>query len=325
MKIRRRQFLHLAAGAVALPAIPYIAIAQTYPARPLRVIVPLVAGTGLDIVSRLVLNEVASQLGQPIIIENRPGAGGTIGAAAVAKAEPDGYTILADSSAHTIVPSLYPNLSYDPAKDFLPVIPLGAGPMPLVVSASRGFRTVSDLVSVAKAKPGSLNFGSPGIGSTIHLAAERFRFAAGFDAVHIPVRGGAYLPDLLSGRIDFAYTTLPSTIDLIQNGQLIALAVSGRTRTPLLPDVPTTIESGYPNSDLTLWFGIFVPAKTSQSIVERINMEIGKVLQSPSLREKLAKIGAEPFVMTPPDFDAMIRKEFVVNAALIKSIGLTPN
>ena len=285
---------------------------------------PLSPGTGVDILSRLVLNELSLQLGQPIVVDNRPGAGGTIGDAVVAKAVPDGYTILAESSTHSIVPSIYSSLPYDPILDFSPVVPLGAMPLVLVCAPSKGFKTLHELVSAAKAKSGSLNYASGGVGTTTHLAVERLQLSAGFQAVHVPFRGANYATEVLSARIDFAYSPLASTLELIKDGRLLPLAVSSRARTSILPSVPTTLEAGYTNSEFNFYVGMFVPAKTPGDVVERLNRDTSIVLGTPSMREKLSNIGAEPMIMAAADFDAMIKEEFIANAALVKSIGLTP-
>jgi tripartite-type tricarboxylate transporter receptor subunit TctC len=325
MRLSRSQFLQFVGVGLASPLLSGLAWTQDWPARPIRSIVPYIAGTGVDIIGRLVLTELATQLDQTIIVENRPGASATIGAAMVAKAAADGCTILVDSSSHTVAPAMVSNLSYDPALDLSAITPLAATPLVLVVAASKGIRTVSDLFSLGKARPGSLNFGSPGSGSITHLATQRLRLAAGIEAVHVPFRGGGFITEVLAGRIMFAYSPIGSVIDLIQSGQLHALVVASRHRTPVLPDVPTTLEAGYPDADVNLWIGIFVPAKTPGHVVERLNQEVTNVLRTPSMQEKLAQIGAEPMIMAAAAFDAMVKKEFAANAALVKSMGLTSN
>jgi tripartite-type tricarboxylate transporter receptor subunit TctC len=325
MRLSRLRFLRFASAGLATPLVSGLAWAQAWPTRPIRAIVPYAPGTGIDIVGRLVLNELSTQLGQSIVVENRPGASATIGAAMVAKAAADGYTMLVDTSSRTIVPATMSNLPYDLVQDFSSVIPLATTPLVLVVAPSKGIKTVDDLAAAAKAKPGSFNFASPGTGSTIYLATERLCLAAGFKAVQVPFRGGGFGADLISGRIDFAYSPIGSVIDLVQGGQLLALAVASRKRAAILPDVPTTLEAGYPNADFALWFGMFVPAKTSRDIVDNLSQETSKVIRTPSMQERFARIGAEAMIMTPAAFDAMVREEFVANAALVKSMGLTPN
>jgi tripartite-type tricarboxylate transporter receptor subunit TctC len=319
----RRQLLRLASTSLAFP-FAGVAVADTWPVRPIHAIVPIQAGTGVDIISRLVLNELSTRLAQPVVVENRPGASGTIGAAVVAKAPPDGYALLADSASHTIVPSLFANLPYDPVGDFVPVAPLGSNPLVLVVGASTDFKTVGDLVSAAKARPGALNFASGGIGTTSHLAPERFRLSAGFQAVHVPFRGAAFSTELLSGRIDFAFSPIGSVIELIEGGALRPLAVASRERSRLLPNVPTTLEAGYPNSDYAFWVGLFAPAKTPDFVVQQLNRLTIEVMSSPGLLSSFAKIGAEPMPMPALEFANLVRAEILANAALARSIGLLP-
>jgi tripartite-type tricarboxylate transporter receptor subunit TctC len=302
-----------------------IAWAQAWPTKPIRAILPVAPGTGVDTVTRLVFHQLSLQLGQQIVIENRGGAGGTIGVAAVAKADPDGYTILAHSSSHTIAPAIYANLPYDPARDLAAVAPFGKMPTALVVSPGKGIRTVHELVAAAKAKPGSFTFASAGVGSTTHLTAERFRLSAGFEAVHVPFRGGGFRPEVSSGRVDFAFSPIAVALPDIRDGRLLALAVSSRERVSALPDVPTTLEAGFADSDYVLWAGVLVPAKTPRDIVDKLHQETVKALQVPSLREKLATFDVEPMSMTPAEFDAYIRSDIVANGVLAKAAGLKPN
>ena len=318
----RRQLLRLAGGSLTLPFVS-LAKAEGWPARPIHTVVPIQAGTGVDIISRLVLNELSTLLNQPIVIENRPGASGTIGAAVVAKAPPDGYTLLADSASHTIVPTLFTHLPYDPASDFAPVAALGSNPLVLVVGASSDFKAIGDLVSAAKARPGALTYASGGIGTTSHLAPERFRLSAGFEAVHVPFRGAAFSSEVMSGRIDFAFSPVGSVIELIRDERLRPLAVASRERSQILPNVPTTLEAGYPNSDYAFWVGLFAPSKTPNLVVEQLNHLAIKVMSNPNLLSSFAKIGAEPMPMTAPEFGTLINTEISANAALAKSIGLS--
>jgi tripartite-type tricarboxylate transporter receptor subunit TctC len=300
--------------------------AQTWPAKPLRVIVPVGAGSTTDIIPRVVFEQLAPQLGQPIVVENRTGAGGTIGTAFVAKADPDGYTILAHGSAHTIAPSLYSNLSYDPARDFAAVVPLGISPSVLVVSPAKGFKTVGDLVAAAKARPGALNYSSVGIGTATHLSAERFRSSAGVEAVHIPFKGGAEaMFEVMAGRVDFFFGPVGLVLPHLREGKLTALVVNGNKRSAALPDVPTTLEAGFTDAEYPIWFGLFLPAKTPREIVDKLHRETLKALQTPKLREKLAALGLDPMVMTPKEFDAHVQKEIALNAALVKAIGIKPD
>ena len=298
--------------------------AAKWPAKPIRAILPIAPGTGADVVFRLVFHELSNRLGQQIVVENRGGAGGTIGSAAAAKADPDGYTILAQSTSHTIAPALYPNMSYDVTRDFIAVVPFGKMPTALVISPGKGIKTVQQLVAEAKAKPGVLTFASAGVGSTTHLTMERFLLSAGITAVHVPFRGGGFRPEVASGRVDFAFSPIAVAIPDVRDGRLLALAVSARDRASGFPDVPTTLEAGFPNSDYALWLGIFVPANTPRAIVDRLHDESIKALQSPALRDRLAGLDVEPMVMTTAEFDAFIRDEVVSQGALAKAAGLKP-
>ena len=320
----RRQFLNLAAGALAAPALPSLARGQSWPARSIRAVVPFSAGSSLDIVGRIVLDPVSSQLGQPIVVENRGGAGGTIGSAMVAKADPDGYTILINASAHSSAPAAYPNIPYDPARDFSAVIPFGTIPNVAVISPEKRIKTIQELV--AAAKTGSFTYASAGVGSATHWAAERLRVSAGFQALHVPFRGGPEaLMDVMAGRVDFTCMGMSAALPFIRDGKLIPLAVSSTKRSSALPDVPTTLEAGLADSDYTYWMGMFVPAKTPRDIVERLYQETQKALRLPSVTEKFAPQGIEPMPLTSAEFDALIKKEIADNIALAKAAGLKFN
>jgi tripartite-type tricarboxylate transporter receptor subunit TctC len=297
--------------------------AQTWPAKPLRAIVPIAAGSLADIVPRMVFEQLSKQLGQSIIVENRPGAGTTIGSSLVAKSEPDGYTILVNSSAHTIAPALHPNLTYHPARDFAAVAPLGVSPFVLVVPPAKGFKTTGDLVAAATAKPGTFNFSSPGVGSASHLSAERFRLSTGVQAVHVPFKGGVEaMTEVIAGRIDFFFVALGAALPHIQDGKLSPLAVNGAQPSAALPNVPTIREAGITNAEYPTWFGLFLPAKTPRNIVETLHRETLKALQEPALRAKLAALGVDPMPMTPDEFDAYIEKQITTDAALVQAVGL---
>jgi tripartite-type tricarboxylate transporter receptor subunit TctC len=300
--------------------------AQTWPAKPLRAIVPTEAGSIADLVPRVVFEPLSRQLGQSIIVENRTGVGGTIAAAFVAKSDADGYTFLVHSNAHTIAPALYPNLSYNPARDFAAVIPLGISPNVLVASPAKGFKKVGDLVVAGKAKPGSLTFASVGIGTATHLSAERFRASAGIEAVHVPFRGGPQaVVEVMAGRVDFFFGPVGLVLPYVREGNLVALAVNGAQRSTALPNVPTMVEAGFANAEYPIWLGIFLPVKTPRVIVDQLHRETLKALQGPQVREKLANLAVDPLIMTPAEFDAYIEKEVALNAALVKMAGLKPN
>ena len=320
----RRRFLTLAGAAFATPALTGRAPAQAWPTRNIRAMVPFSAGSTLDIVGRLVLDPLSTQLGQTIVVENRGGAGGTIGTAMVAKADPDGYTILIHAAAHSAAPAAYPNISYNPASDFAAVIPFGTVPNVTVVSAASGIKTLKELMD--KAKAGSISYASAGVGSATHWAAERLRVSAGFTGVHVPFRGGPEaLTEVVAGRVDFSCMGIASALPQIQDGKLVALAVSTPKRTPALPSVPTTIEAGYANSDYNYWMGMFVPAKTPHPIVERLYQETQKALQHPNVVDKFKPQGIEPLPLSSAEFDALVKKEIDLNIALVKAAGLKFN
>jgi tripartite-type tricarboxylate transporter receptor subunit TctC len=299
---------------------------QGWPARqPIKLITPFQPGSAIDAVARPVFDAVSHQIGQSMVFESRAGAGGTLGMAAVAKAEADGYTLLVSSSVQTIVPSTYLRLSFDPARDFAAVIPLSRFPNVLVAPLSR-FATVQELVAAAKAKPGSITYGSGGVGAVTHLNAERFRLSAGFTAVHVPFKGAPdALREILGGRIDFYFSPMAAVVPLIESHALGGLAVSSPKRSPSLPNIPTTLESGYPNSDYVFWVGLFAPAATPRDIIDRLHAETAKALNDPAIKDALTKLGAEPMEMTPAQFDAFVGEEIKVNAVLVKAAAIQPN
>ena len=281
-----------------------------YPNKPVRFFVPFTAGSGTDIVARTVADVMSKSLGQPVLIENRPGAGGTIAAAQVAKSEPDGYTILVHSSGHALNPSIYPNLPYDTVKDLLGVTPIAALPNVMVVSPARGWKSVSDVVAAAKAAPGQLNYASAGMGSATHLNAEKFKLQAGIDAVHVPFKGTPEaLSDVIGGRNDWFFAPLSSALPLIKDGKLQALAVSTAQRSPTLPQVPTTLEAGVSGSDYVFWVGMLVPSATPTPIVKRLHDEVIKALALADVKDKLNRLGAEPMPMSPEQFSLFIKRD----------------
>jgi tripartite-type tricarboxylate transporter receptor subunit TctC len=323
MKIFRRQFLSIAGSVATLPAVSRIVGAQAWPFRPIRVIVATGAGSAADVVPRIIFDALSVQLGQPIVVENRPAAGCTIGTNAVAKAEPDGHTLLAISSAYTVLPSVFPKLPYDAARDLATIIPLGNIPTVLVTSPAKGFTTVGEFVAAAKAKPGSFNYTSTGSGNATHLNAERFRVSAGITAVHIPVKSGPEaLTEVMSGRADFYFCPIGTALPFIRDGKLLGLVVSARSRVPELPDVPTTTEAGFVDADYTLWIGLFAPARTPHSIINRLHDETARAMQLPIVRDKLAALGVVAMPMTPEQFESHVRDEIVSNAALVRAAGI---
>jgi len=314
----------LAAALLALASWAAIAQAPAWPAKPVHIVVSLTPGSATDILARTASERLSAQLGQPVIVENRPGASTTIAAAFVAKAEPDGYTLLATSSAHTVAPFLYPGLSYDTARDLAGVAPLANLPTVLVVPPSKGFKTLADLVAAAHAKPGSINFGSAA--ASTQLNAERFRRSAKMEAVHIPFKGAPEaLTEVVAGRLDFYFSPIAPALPLLREGKVHALAVGSSKRASILPELPTTIEAGFPDSDYNFWVGLFAPAKTPGTLIERLHRATTAALQSQEVRERLPKLGAEPMTMTPAELDALVREELRTNAVLVKAAGIQPN
>ena len=308
--------------AVFLSLAPFAApaSAQDWPTRNITVIVPLGAGSASDIIARVVMEQVGKQLGQNVIVENRPGAGGTIGANMVAKSAPDGYTVLvygALASAH----ALYSKLPYDTLADFIPVASLGQQPLVIVASPAKGYKTLGDLVAAGKAKPGALNYSTAGVGSASHFGAERLRASAGFEAQHIPFKGAAEaVTDVVAERSDFSVQLPTTTLPLIRDGKLTALAVSAEKRTKLMPDVPTTIEAGLPaNSVYPFYSGAYLPAKTPREIADKLASEIGKALREPAVLARLGTLGVEPMPMTPAEFAKFLKDDVEANVALVKA------
>ena len=323
MKLTRRYALQLVGTALAAPALPRLAQAQAWPTRPIRAFIPFTAGSTIDVIGRLVLDPLSAQLGQPIVIENRGGAGGSIGAAMAAKAEPDGHTILVHASAHSAAPAVYPNLSYDVVRDFSAVAAMGAVPNVTVISPDKGIKSLKELV--ARAKAGGMSYASAGAGSATHIAAERLRVSAGFNAVHVPFRGAESLTEVMAGRVDFMCAGISGALPFLMSGKLIPLAVSTPKRSAALPDVPTTLEEGFADSEYYFWNGVLVPSKTPRAIVERLHQETIKALKHPRVVDNFKKQGIEPMPLTPAEFDALIKKEVADNIALVKATGMRIN
>ena len=314
----------LAASAVAQGAATDPAAA--WPARPVRVVVPFTAGSATDAIARMVSERLSTHLGQTVVVENRPGAGGTIGVAVVARATPDGHTILVHSSSHTVTPSTYPNTPYDTLRDLSGITALANIPNLLVIAPSKGLRSVKDLVAAAKAKSGTLTYASAGAGSATQLNAERFRLGAGFAGVHVPFKGTPEaVSDVLTGRVDIYFCPVISCLQFVKEGRLLALAAGSTRRSSALPDLPTTLEAGVPNSDYNFWVGMIVPVKVPSGIVTRLHQDTLKTLQAGDVAERMAKLGAEQMQMTPQQFDAYIKNEVGINAALVKAAGITVN
>jgi tripartite-type tricarboxylate transporter receptor subunit TctC len=301
--------------------------AQEWPTRqPIRVLVALTPGSAIDLVSRLVFEQVSKQIGQTIVIENRSGASQTLAAGAVAKADPDGYTILAAGSALAVVPSTMTNLSVNVQSDLTAIGLLANVPLVMVVNLAKGYKTVHDFVAAAKAKPGSFTYGSGGRGDSTHLAAERFRLAAGFQGLYVPFRGAPeVLTEVMAGRLDFYMSPVAPAMSLIEGGKLQALAVASAVRGITLLHVPTTTEAGFADSDYEFWVGAFAPAATPRAIVDRLNREILKALETQSVRDRLKSMGGSPAPMTAQAFADQFKREVGVNAALVKAAGLESN
>jgi tripartite-type tricarboxylate transporter receptor subunit TctC len=300
--------------------------APGWPYKTLRVVVPFTPGSATDAVARIVTERLGTQLGQTIVVENRPGAGGTIGVGVVAKANPDGYTILVHSSSHTVTPTTYPNTPYDTLRDFNGITPLANLPNVLVIAPAKGMRSLKELIASAKAKPGSLSYASAGAGSATQLNAERFRLGAGLEGTHVPFKGTPEaLTEIITGRIDIYFCPVISVLQFIKEGRLLGLAVGSSKRSSALPDLPTTLEAGVPNSDYNFWVGMVVPAKTPGGVITKLHQATVKTLQTPDTAERMAKLGAEQMIVTPREFDAYIKKEIGINAALVKAAKINVN
>jgi len=311
----------LLAGLLALSGSA--ALAQAYPSRPIKFLVPFSTGSGTDIIARTVGEAMSHNIGQPVIVENKPGAGGTIAAAQVARGEADGYTVLIHSSGHALNPAIYPNLPYDTLRDLTGITPLASMPNVLVVSPARGWKTVADLVAAAKVKPGQLNYASAGIGSATHMNAEKFRLQAGIEAQHVPFKGTPEaLTDVIGGRNDWFFAPLSAALPLVREGKLQALAVSTPTRAAVLPAVPTSVEAGVPGSDYIFWVAMIVSSATPPAVMQRLHDEALKVLADRDVKERLAGLGAEPFPLAQDAFNAFIRVEVDAAAKIARAANL---
>jgi tripartite-type tricarboxylate transporter receptor subunit TctC len=319
MTMRARFFVGFAAILIAATA----ALAQDWPTRPIRVISPFAAGSASDTTGRVVLDQVSQILGQAMVVEVRPGAGGTLGFAQVAKADPDGYTLVTSSSSMGTETVLHRKLPYDPVHDFIPVALFGTQPNVLVTSTQSGFKTLADLVAAAKAKPGTLTFASAGIGSSSHMAAERFRLAAKIDVRHVPFRETG-ITEVMAGRIDFYFLPVAAAASALGSGKLAVLAVSSPARMPLLPDAPSVVEAGYPDAQFRFWVGLSAPAKTPRPIVDKLHDATEQALALPVLREKLAKLGVAPEVMSVEEFGKFFRDDLAATVQLARDANIQP-
>jgi tripartite-type tricarboxylate transporter receptor subunit TctC len=297
----------------------------TWPSKPVRISVPVTAGSAIDLVCRTVFDQVSQQVGQPFIIDNRGGGGGTLAPAAVAKADPDGYTLLSHSPSLTIFPATHSSLPYDTEGDFTGIVALVNTPFLLVVSPEK-YKTARELVAAAQAKPGALNYASVGHGGAAHINAERFRLSARIDVQEIPFRGvQEALTELLAGRVDFFFTPVLPSMSLIRDGRILPLAVSSNKRISSLPDLPTLAEAGYLDSDFPFWIGVFAPSKTPKDIQGKLYRETAKALQIKSVQDKLTAFGGQPFEMTSSEFDAFFRTQIKQNRELVKAADIKPH
>ncbi len=310
----------------ALVIASHTTIAQSYPTKPIRLMVPFPPGGSTDIVARIVAQQASERLGQPMVIENRGGAGGTIGTALVAKAPADGYTlVLGTTSTHVVAPAVYPKLDYDPIKDFAPVSLLAVTPYLLVVHPTVKASTLKEFVDAVRAQPGKLNYASAGTGSTTHIAMEMLKLASATDMLHIPFNGnGPAGTAVIAGQVEALFGSLPAVLPHAKSGKVRALAVGTPTRSPALPDVPTVAESGYAGFDASLWLAIMAPANTPAAIIERLNKELVAVIKAPETATALAKAGAEPLSSTPAELAAMIRDGIPKYVKVVQTAGIKP-
>jgi tripartite-type tricarboxylate transporter receptor subunit TctC len=310
--------LALAAGLAALPAS-----AQNYPDKPIHIVVPFTAGSATDVTARALAAVMTKNMGQTVIVENKPGAGGTIGSAQVAKAAPDGYTLLANSSAHTVNPAIYPNMTYDTVKDLPGVSLLAVQPNIMVASPAKGWKTAADYVKAAKEQPGKLTYATAGTGSGTHMNAEKFKLAAGIDTVHVPYRGTPEaLGDTMNGRTDIYFCPVIAALPMIKDGRVVALANGSPKRSSVLPDLATTEEQGFKDSGYNFWVGLFAPANTPPALINRINAEVKKALESPEVKERLQALGTDPAPTTPQELDKMVAQEVKENIDIAKKANI---
>ena len=315
----------LAAAGIALAAGSTEAQEVQFPNRPVRFIVPLTAGSAADILARQVASQTSASWGQPVIVENRTGAGGTIGVAAVAKAQPDGYTMLLHSAAFATSAAVYAKLPYDAAKDLIPVSQLAVAPLVLVVAPELGAKSVKELIALAKARPGRMTFASSGIGTSTHFGAEQFRLAAGIDVVHVPYKGPSEgLLDTVARRTDYCFAPVLAASPFLKDGRLLPLAVTTSQRVPALPNVPSVAEAGLADFEYRDWWGLFVPAGTPQSIIDRSAREMARVLRLPDIQKQLAVQGAQASPLGPAEFGAFVRTSIERARKIVASTGMKP-
>ena len=325
VKLPRRKFLHLTAGIAALPVAPDLALAQAYPSRPVHIIVGLAAGSAADIMARLIGQSLSERLGKPFVIENRTGAGGSLAAETVARASPDGYTLLLNGSQDAVTATVYPKLNYNFIRDFAPVASIASGPLVLVVNPSFPAKTIPEFIQYAKANPGKINFGSAGIGTVAQMGGELFKVMAGVNLVHVPYKGMAQaLTDLLGGQVQAAFSTMPPAVGHIKAGRLRALAVTSKARYEALPDLPT-IGDFLPGYEASITVGLGAPKNVAAEIIEKLNKETNAILADPSMKVRLADLGSEPMAMSPADFGKLLADEAEKWAKVIRTANIKPD
>jgi len=313
-------------AAAAAAVLASAASAQGFPNKPIRVIVPFTPGSSTDITARAVGERLSAALGQPVVIENRPGAGGKIGGEIVARAAPDGHTLLVNSSAHTANPALYKDMPFNTATDFAGITPLVNLPNVLIIAPSKNIKTVQELVAYAKSKPGQLNFASAGVGSATHMNAEKFSARAGITHTHVPYKGTPEaMTDVMEGRVDVFFAPLNASLANIQAGKFVTLAVGSSQRSPILPDVPTTVEAGVADSSYNFWVGMLAPAKTPPDIINKINEATVAAMRTPELEARFKALGMQAWPMKPAEFDAYIKAEIASMAEIVKTAKIELN
>jgi len=308
---------------VVQAALAFAQPADPYPSRPVRLILPFPPGGGTDILGRLIAERLAASLGQPVVVENRGGAGGNVGAEAAARAAPDGHTIILAATTLAISPSLYSKLGFDPLRDFAPVSLVATVPNVMITHPSVPAQTLQEFIALAKAKPGAMNFGSGGTGTSNHLGGELFNIVAGVQLVHVPYKGvNLAMNDVLAGNVQLVLIGIPAAAPNIKSGRLRALAVVARERSAALPDVPSVVEAGLPELDVTTWYGVLAPAGTPRPIVMRLNAELVRIMHSPDLKERLATMATDPRTSTPEEFAAYIKQEMARWAEVVRKTGI---
>lgn len=317
-----RSFILFASTLLCLFGSPG-SFAQTYPSKPIKIIVPVAAGGGTDFSARLIAQKLTESWNIPVIVENRPGGGGNVGVEAAVKSDPDGYTLVMPITSFPVNPGMYPKLPFDSEKDLTPIVLVASAPLVLVVNPAVQARSLSELISLARANPGSLNYGNSGIGTTAHLAAELFKHSANLDIVNVPYKGGGpAIADLIAGNIQIYFSTIPAALSQTKSGRINAIAVTGLTRVSELPGIPTVAESGLPGFEVVGWFGLFAPSQTPVSIVNQLNKEIVKILRMKDVQEKLSAHGLIPGGGSPKELGQFLHTEIAKWKSLIQTAGI---